>query len=98
MSYSVIKAPANIKPIADHWEWQYKGACRDADPEVFFLEHGERARSKTKKEQKAITICRSCPVIKECLEHALKVPELYGVWGGTTADQRLRILNKKTTL
>lgn len=95
VSYSVSNPPKTIKPIADEWEWQYQGACRDVDPEIFFLEHGERAQVKRKRQEKALTICRACPVVAQCLDHALKVPEMYGVWGGTTADQRLVMLNKK---
>ena len=95
VSYSVIRAPENLSPVHDKWEWQYQGSCRNVDPEIFFLEHGERAQSKIKKEQKALTVCRTCPVIQKCLDHALSVPEMYGVGGGTTADQRLRMLNKK---
>lgn len=86
---------ANVSPIADYWEWQYEGACKNKDTEMFFLEHGDRAQSKRKKEQKALAICRTCPVIQKCLDHALKVPETYGVWGGTTADQRFMMLKNK---
>lgn len=89
------EVPKTISPIMEEWEWQYKGSCRSVDPEMFFLEHGERAQNKRKKEQRAVKICQTCPVIAKCLEHALRVPELYGVWGGTTADQRLFMLNKK---
>jgi WhiB family redox-sensing transcriptional regulator len=97
VSYSTGQpvAPTTISPIADHWEWQYQGACKNKDTEMFFLEHGERAKTKRKKEQRAIAVCRTCPVIQKCLEHALKVPELYGVWGGTTADQRFVMLKSK---
>ena len=95
VSYSVLNTPLNIRPVADEWEWQYQGACKNVDPEIFFLEHGDRASTKIRKQEKALTICRTCPVIQQCLKHALSVPELYGVWGGMTADQRIRILNKK---
>ena len=39
-------------------------------------------------------MCRKCPVLKQCLEYALRHPEFaeYGVWGGTTVAQRRRIL------
>ena len=30
---TVAKLPA---PTQDQWEWQYEGACREADPELFF--------------------------------------------------------------
>jgi WhiB family redox-sensing transcriptional regulator len=86
----------DIRPVHDEWEWQYQGACRNADPELFFLETGLRGPTKRKKENAALAVCNKCPVISQCREWALRVPEIYGVWGGTTADQRLRMLNKKT--
>lgn len=53
-----------------------------------------RGVRKTEATEAAITMCRSCPVLKQCLEYALSHPESaeYGVWGGTTVPQRRRIL------
>lgn len=62
------------------------------DTEIFFLEDRVRGAEKKRREQAAISICRRCPVIDKCREHALGTPELYGVWGGLTADQRLSLL------
>ena len=91
--YSEIE---NLHPIYDEWEWQERGNCSKVDdPEIFFLEHAERGKEKRKREQQALKICRSCPVIQKCLEHALSVPEFFGVWGGMTADQRNAILRKR---
>ena len=84
-----------MRPVFDEWEWQGFGACRDADPEIFFLEHNLRHEQKRKKEKTAVQICKTCPVIQQCLEHSLKVPEFYGVWGGMTADQRVSMLRKQ---
>lgn len=36
----------------------------------------------------ALAVCSSCPVRTTCLDHALTAPERFGVWGGTTAEQR----------
>ena len=36
---SIAKLPA---PTQDQWEWQYEGACREADPDLFFHPEGER--------------------------------------------------------
>jgi len=34
-------------------------------------------------------------VIQQCREHALKVREPYGVWGGLSEDERAEILSKR---
>lgn len=85
---SVSKA---LKPIADNWEWQFDGACNGAETDEFFLEDGMRGSTKRKRELKAIEVCNTCPVKQQCLDHALSVPEIYGIWGGMTEDQRLTL-------
>jgi hypothetical protein len=39
-------------------------------------------------EERAKRICRDCPVIAECREHAVRTPETYGIWGATTPRER----------
>jgi WhiB family redox-sensing transcriptional regulator len=75
-------------PVADLWEWQLQGACREADPTLFFHPEGERGPARRNRDAAARTICGSCPVMRECREHALAVREPYGVWGGLTEDDR----------
>lgn len=79
-------------PIADIWEWQYQGSCRDADPGIFFHPEGERGQARRSRDSKAIEICQSCPVLLQCREHALSAQEPYGVWGGLTEADREAIL------
>ena len=83
-----------LKPVLDNLEWQFEGACVDADPESFFLEPNMRGKEKRTREVNAKAICNTCPVKQKCLDHALKVPEIYGVWGGMTEEER-HILAKK---
>jgi WhiB family redox-sensing transcriptional regulator len=33
-------------------------------------------------------MCAECPVRRQCLGHAMKLPESYGIWGGTSEDER----------
>jgi WhiB family redox-sensing transcriptional regulator len=75
-------------PVADVWDWQLAGACRTADPDLFFHPEGERGPRKYARDAAATAICASCPVIAQCREHALAVREPYGVWGGLTEDER----------
>ena len=75
-------------PVADLWEWQFRGLCRTTNPETFFHPEGERGPSRRWSDQRAVAICQACPVIEECREHALRVREPYGVWGGMTEEER----------
>lgn len=36
----------------------------------------------------AVKICRTCPIINQCAEYALKNQMEYGVWGGLTEQNR----------
>jgi WhiB family redox-sensing transcriptional regulator len=79
-------------PIADVWDWQLLGACRGADSARFFHPDGERGASRGRREAAAKAVCASCPVRRECAAHALATREPYGVWGGFTEAERLRLL------
>jgi WhiB family redox-sensing transcriptional regulator len=75
-------------PVADIWDWQLHGSCRDADPRLFFHPEGERGPARRERDAAARAICSSCPVLEQCRTHALAVREPYGVWGGLTEDDR----------
>ncbi|MFV0460364.1 MAG: WhiB family transcriptional regulator [Actinomycetales bacterium] len=79
-------------PMADLWEWQYQGSCRDLDDTLFFHPEGERGPRRRQRDAAAVAICRNCPVIEKCRAHALRARESYGVWGGLTEDDRERLL------
>ena len=76
------------EPVMDTWEWQFAGACREADPGLFFHPDGERGLSRSRREAAAVKICAGCPVLQQCRAHGLAVREPYGVWGGLTEDDR----------
>ncbi len=82
-------------PNADLWEWQLLGACRGADPSVFFHPEGERGPSRANRESAAKALCATCPVIAHCREHALRAREPYGVWGGLSESERLKITTEE---
>ncbi|MGL4172981.1 MAG: WhiB family transcriptional regulator [Actinomycetota bacterium] len=75
-------------PIADIWEWQYLGACRSIGDELFFHPEAERGSRRHQRDAAAKLICAQCPVIAQCRDHALRVREPYGVWGGMTEEER----------
>ncbi len=86
---SISRLPA---PRQESYEWQYLGACNDADPETFFPPEHERGPRRRRRESAAKAYCGVCPVVKSCLEHALAVQEPYGVWGGLNATEREHLL------
>jgi WhiB family redox-sensing transcriptional regulator len=79
-------------PIADVWDWQLQGSCRGADSALFFHPEGERGSSRAARETAAKKVCRTCPVVRDCLEHALATREPYGVWGGMSETERAEVL------
>ncbi len=89
----VYRCPRNLPPPAlDQWSWQLRGSCRDHPAEVFFPDE-VRGRELRRREDKAKGICRECPVLAQCRQHALASPEPYGIWGATTARERAVMLS-----
>ena len=70
-------------------DWRADGACRTADPDLFFpVAVGSVANRQIAKAQR---ICAGCPVREPCLDFALRTPEPAGIWGGTTPEERTRV-------
>lgn len=67
--------------------WREDAACRDADPELFFVQnHGdERVRIAVAK-----SWCASCEVRAECLADGYASRDQDGIRGGLTAVERAR--------
>ena len=67
----------------DHW--QNHAACKDMDPELFFLDNPND-------NCEAMITCREqCPVRMECLVFAIEHKIEHGVWGGCGVRARRRI-------
>jgi WhiB family transcriptional regulator, redox-sensing transcriptional regulator len=66
--------------------WMSRGACRQADPELFFpIAIVKSAAARQAEAAKAV--CAACAVRAKCLSYALEtMPE--GIWGGTTLEER----------
>ena len=82
-------------PVADLWDWQLDGACRRADPDVFFHPEGERGPTRRRRDDAAKSVCATCPVQSDCLEYALAERIDHGVWGGCSERERRRILKRR---
>lgn len=55
------------------------------DTRTFFEGIGSSA------EQAAVALCQQCPVVDQCLGYALQQNIDYGIWGGTTPNQRKKL-------
>ena len=77
------------------WDWQLLGACRGMNSEFFFHADAERGRARDGREARAKAICRTCPVIAQCRDHALTVQETYGIWGGLGENERRDIIARR---
>lgn len=80
-------------PIAEVWEWQFEGACRQADPTLFYHPEGERGPRRRNRIASAKAICAQCPVLQECRAAALAARETYGIWGGLSEEERFNIFH-----
>jgi WhiB family redox-sensing transcriptional regulator len=86
---SSARTAARIPPIAElKLGWQERGLCQSGDATVFFAPDSERIREREKREMAAKRVCAECPVRQQCLEHALALPEQFGIWGGLTEMER----------
>lgn len=71
-------------------DWRLDALCAQTDPDAFHPETGGATATAT-------AVCRRCPARRACLDHALTTGELHGVWGGTTAQERRRLLKARAT-
>jgi|TARA_B110001454_G_C12709424_1_gene430069 hypothetical protein len=70
-------------------DWTLKALCKDLETDIFYPQRGESTVI-------IKTICRACPVVKPCLEYAMRNMEKFGIWGGTSERERRRMRSAKT--
>lgn len=68
----------------DEGDWQEAALCAQTDPELFFPPDKETERTAKK-------ICGECTVRVACLAFALENDEPWGVWGGLSKKERLKV-------
>jgi WhiB family redox-sensing transcriptional regulator len=82
-------APARV-------DWRSLSACRDTDPELFFpLSAWGPGQAQI---ASAKAICAHCQVSSDCLRFALSSGQEFGVWGGTSEDERLAMRRAQLVL
>jgi hypothetical protein len=77
-----------------------QGQCRGMDTDAWYplVSHpvgGVAAKTAEAEREYAQSQCAGCPVTRECLELALRIPAgVYGIWGATSERDRL-VLRKR---
>ena len=74
-------------PVMESVEWMRDGACRGGSVDVWFPEQPDF--------RDAREVCRRCRVRVECLDYAVRRPEVFGVWGGTSPTERVEIRRRR---
>lgn len=92
MAARVSSGPGALSLFALPPAWSERAACDTATARLFFAADGERGAAKEARERLAQGICARCPVRAECLTYAVDTHQHAGVWGGTTEDQRARLI------
>lgn len=79
-------AKCGLPPHAD----DPRCSCKGKDPDLWFPKQGYPWVASIAKK-----ICWTCPLKVECLEWAIPVTDLVGIFGGTTAADRKRLRNER---
>jgi WhiB family redox-sensing transcriptional regulator len=74
--------------------WREQAACLDEDPELIFP-IGNSGPT-VAQIQAAKADCPGCPVAQQCLDWAVEVGQVDGIWGGTTESER-RAMRRRAT-
>lgn len=61
--------------------WREDAICAQTDPDLFFPEKGQSPAE-------AKALCHTCLAEADCLAYALRNHETFGVWGGTSENER----------
>ncbi|WP_080606336.1 WhiB family transcriptional regulator [Rhodococcus opacus] len=87
-AHTVRSGQHRLTAHTDFWDWQLHARCRRLGVTSFFAPDGETGGERARRERDAKKICSPCEVQAQCLAHAMRISETYGVWGGTTERER----------
>lgn len=78
--------------------WMIKAACRGPQRKYFYPSYAfERKADRLERERRAKEICRTCSVLKQCLEYALSNQEKEGIWGGLNEIERKQLMSQRAS-
>lgn len=65
--------------------------CQNTDPELWFPDDSDTLSSTRTRYNTARKLCKVCPVRDLCLSYAMTQPEVDGMWGGLSPDERKQL-------
>lgn len=68
--------------------WREMAGCLGEDPDLFFPIGNGNSGPTLMQIDEAKAVCRGCPVLEKCLDWAVKVDPVAGIWGGATESER----------
>jgi WhiB family transcriptional regulator, redox-sensing transcriptional regulator len=68
-----------------------KARCIGEDTKTFFDHEDTRGPKRALMVNAARRFCQGCPIQRACLTFALENGEMFGIWGGLTANERARL-------
>lgn len=71
-------------------DWHTRALCAKTGGDWWYADKTSKDEIKTAK-----TICQLCDVQTQCLETALANDERFGIWGGLTPEQRIKIRRRR---
>jgi WhiB family transcriptional regulator, redox-sensing transcriptional regulator len=96
LSTSDVSVAVTIAVTGDEPAWMQQARCRTEDPALFFGPNRfEPKRERLAREAAAKAVCRGCPCIRLCREHAIAAGESYGVWGGLGESDRRELIAER---
>jgi WhiB family redox-sensing transcriptional regulator len=64
-------------------------------PHIFYPEDEPNWRNRMFETREAKALCGTCPVLKECFSYGVISHQEYGIWGGTSAEDRRDMRSKR---
>lgn len=90
-----MEQESHVGTIQARWhttDWRAQAVCSDEEVASLFFPVGVTGAAEVQiREAKAV--CMTCPVREECLSFAITTNQEYGIWGGTSEEER-RVLRR----
>jgi WhiB family redox-sensing transcriptional regulator len=81
-----------LAPPPAELAWMERGGCCDlaeSADKLFFAASREGQR-------RALAICRTCPVMRECRAYAVRTGQRHGVWGGLRQQELRQLVDRSS--